>query len=221
MSKNNSFVKYGCYLMSISMATVSCLSPLLLLTFRTLYGISFSLLGLLVLINFFTQLVIDLVFSFFSHRFNIEKSVKYTPLICVIGLLLYSLSPIVFKNSIYIGLVISTVIFSCASGLAEVLLSPVIAALPSDNPEREMSRFHSVFSWGCVFIVVFVSCFVSVFGNKSWPFLSVLLALFPFFAFLLLSFSKLPEMKTPQRASAALYMQSAAKILSAFYFLAL
>ena len=42
------------------------ISPLLFLTFRNLYDISYSLLGFLVLVNFFTQLIVDLVFSFFS-----------------------------------------------------------------------------------------------------------------------------------------------------------
>ena len=53
-------LKYACYTANISMAVVSNLSPVLFLTFRSLYGISYSLLGLLVLINFVTQLTVDL-----------------------------------------------------------------------------------------------------------------------------------------------------------------
>ena len=64
-------VQYACYSANITMAVVGNLSPVLFLTFRSLYGISFSLLGLLVLINFVTQLGVDLVFSFFSYKFNI------------------------------------------------------------------------------------------------------------------------------------------------------
>ena len=64
-------LKYACYTSNITMSAVGNLSPVLFLTFRSLYGISYSLLGLLVLINFCTQLGIDLVFSFFSHKSNI------------------------------------------------------------------------------------------------------------------------------------------------------
>ena len=69
-------LKYACYTANITMSAVASLSPVLFLTFRLLYGISYSLLGTLILINFFTQLVVDLILSFFSHRFNIPKTVK-------------------------------------------------------------------------------------------------------------------------------------------------
>ena len=62
MQKNYSLVKLACYIANISMSIVSNLSPVLFLTFHSLYGISYSLLGLLVLINFVTQLTIDLIF---------------------------------------------------------------------------------------------------------------------------------------------------------------
>ena len=63
---NYSRVKYACYVTNISQALVCNLSPILFITFHNLYNISYSLLGLLVLIGFFTQLTIDLIFSFFS-----------------------------------------------------------------------------------------------------------------------------------------------------------
>jgi hypothetical protein len=82
------------------MSVVSNLPPLLFLTLRPLYGISYTLLGLLVVINFVTQLIVDLIFSFFSHRFNIEKAVRMTPLITAIGLIFYALWPYVFPGNV-------------------------------------------------------------------------------------------------------------------------
>jgi hypothetical protein len=122
------------------MAIVGNLSPLLFLTFRSLYGISYSLLGTLVLVNFVTQLTVDLIFSFFSHKFNIGKTVKITPVITVIGLWAFAILPWLFPAHAYLGIVIGTVIFSAACGLCEVLISPTIAAIPAENPEREMSK---------------------------------------------------------------------------------
>ena len=83
-------VKFACYTANSSMAIVSHLSPVLFLTFRDTYGISYSLLGLLVLINFVTQLTVDLIFSFFSHKFNIPKTVKAIPIIAAVGFLVYA-----------------------------------------------------------------------------------------------------------------------------------
>ena len=69
MRTNYKTLKLACYTTNVSMSIVSNLSPLLFLTFRELYGISYSLLGMLVLINFCTQLIIDLIFSFFSKEY--------------------------------------------------------------------------------------------------------------------------------------------------------
>ena len=197
-------VKYACYTSNITMSAVGNLSPLLFLTFRQVYGISFTLLGLLVAINFTTQLVIDLIFSFFSHRFNISKTVKIMPVLAVIGFLAYAAAPFVFAGeNVYIGLVIGTVIFSAASGLAEVLLSPIFAALPSDNPDRDMSKLHSVYAWGVVAVVIFVTVFLFFFRD-FWYILPLIFTLIPLLSAILFFGAEIPKMETPKETSGAL-----------------
>ena len=179
MNKSYARLKWACYAGNVTMSVVGNLSPLLFLTFRSLYDISYSLLGTLVLINFFTQLTIDLIFSFFSHKFNIPKIVKLMPVIGAVGLTVYALWPMLLPGSAYLGLVVGTIIASAASGLAEVLLSPVIAAIPAENPDHEMSKLHSVYAWGAVGVIVFSTVFLLLFGAESWPWLALLLALIP------------------------------------------
>ena len=104
MKDNYSLTKLACYTSNVSMSVTSMISPLLLLTFRELYGISYSLLGLLVLLNFFPQLIIDLIFSFFSHKFNIEKAVRFTPVLTFAGLWVYSLVPLLFPQIAFLGI---------------------------------------------------------------------------------------------------------------------
>ncbi len=196
-------LKMACYCVNVTMSVVSTLSPLLFMTFRSEYGISYSLLGLLVVMNFTTQLAVDLIFSFFSHKFNISKTVKSIPYIAMIGFVLYALSPIIFDN-VYLGLAIGTVVFSAASGLGEVLISPVIAAIPSENPEREMSKLHSVFAWGVVFVAIFATSFMSIFGADNWQILALILSVVPLASAILFLFSEIPPMETPERVSGAL-----------------
>lgn len=197
-------LKYACYSTNVTMSVAGNLSPILFLTFRTLYGISYSMLGLLVTINFVTQLAIDLVFSFFSHRFNIPKTVKSIPVIAVLGFGVYALFPIFFPEHAYLGLSLGTVIFSAAAGLAEVLISPVIAALPADDPDREMSKLHSVYAWGVVGVVIFSTVFLLVAGLESWPWLTLVLAMIPALSAILFAGSRIPPMETPEKASGAL-----------------
>lgn len=197
-------LKYACYTTNLTMSVVGNLAPMLFLTFREIYGISYSLLGTLVLINFVTQLTVDLIFSFFSHRFNIEKAVKLTPWLGVIGLALFGLLPYAFPNNIYLCLVIGTLIFSSASGFAEVLISPVIAALPSDNPDREMSKLHSVYAWGVVGVIITGTIYLYIFGKENWQILPLAFALVPLASALLFSGSEIPKMKAPEKASGVL-----------------
>ena len=206
MEKKFTRLRYACYTSNLTMSVVANISPILFITFHSLYGISYSLLGLLVLINFVTQLGIDLIFSFFSHKFHIPRVVKLIPAIAVLGLLIYALLPFVFPSAVYLGLVIGTVIFSAASGLAEVLISPVIAALPSENPERDMSKLHSVYAWGVVGVIVFGTLFLLAFGGKNWQYLALLLALVPLVSCILYAGADVPQMQTPERASGALSM---------------
>lgn len=197
-------LRFGCYTCNISMSVICNLSPILFLTFRTMYGISYSLLGLLVLINFTTQLLVDLAFSFFSHRFNIPKTVKMAPLLCFVGLLVYAVWPWIFPQAVYTGLVIGTLIFSAASGFCEVLISPVIAAIPAEDPDREMSKLHSVYAWGVVGTVIVSTLFLLAFGMENWQWLSLLFLAVPLSSVLLFSGVQIPKMETPERVSGVL-----------------
>ena len=205
MDKKNIFlVRAGCYATNITMAVVCNLSPLLFLTFNDFYGISFSLLGLLVLINFCTQLTVDLLFSFFSHKFNIPMAVKCSPVLAMAGLVLYALAPVIFPDVVYAGLVIGTVLFSMASGFCEVLISPVIAELPSDDPDRDMSKLHSIYAWGVVGVAVVSTVFLYFCGRENWQWLPIIFLLIPLAATLFFAKAELPKMATPEKTSGAI-----------------
>lgn len=197
-------LKLACYTSSFSMAVMVNISPILFLTFHSQYGISYSQLGLLVLINYATQLLVDLVFSFFSHKFDMATSVKSTPFVGLAGLLIYALWPFVFPNSVFVGLVVGTVVFSASCGLGEVLISPVIAAIPAKDPDREMSKLHSVFAWGVVFFIVIATGFLEIFGLKNWQYLAIAFCVLPLSSCVLFIRSEVPDINTPKRVSGAL-----------------
>ena len=163
--KEFGMTKTACYLGSGGMAIVSVLSPLLFATFREMYHISYTLLGLLIVANFMAQLSVDLLFTFFSRRFNIHKTIRTMPVITFLGLLIYAILPWFFPRYVYLWLILGTVVFSVSAGLGEVLISPVIAAIPSDNPDREMSKLHSAYAWGCVVVVVLSTLFLELVGT--------------------------------------------------------
>ena len=193
--KNLSYklTKFACYSANLTMVSVFCVPSLLFVTFRELYGISYTLLGTLVLINFCTQLGIDLIFTFFSKHFNHKLCLRLMPIITSVGMLIYTLIPTFFPSYAYIGLAVGTVIFSVSAGLAEVLLSPVIAAIPSDNPQRDMSLLHSLYGFGVVLMALISSLFFLIFGAEKWNYLMFILALLPLVSALLLAISPMPD----------------------------
>ena len=192
---DNKRVKLSCYLTCITMAVTANVSPLLFVTFNESYGISFSLLGLLIVLNFTTQIIVDLVFSFFGDRLDPHIAVKLTPPLALLGLSIYALSPIIFAHNVYIGLVIGTVIASAASGLAEVLTSPLIASIPADNPDAELSKLHSVYAWGTVGVILFSTLFFVLFTTEYWYVLMALFLVIPLISTLLFVNCTLPEIK--------------------------
>ncbi len=186
--------KFSCFFAYLAMSSVFVLPPMLFMTFHEMYSISYTLLGTLVLINFCTQMTVDLIFTFFSKYFNIRKTVRIMPLLTTIGLLIYAILPSVFPQYAYLGLVIGTVIFSIAAGLCEVLLSPLVAAIPSEHPEKDMSMLHSLYGWGVVSVVLLSSVYLFIFGTENWMYLTLFWALLPLLASFFFCTSPIPDM---------------------------
>lgn len=185
--------KLSCYYSYLSMASVFSLPPLLFNTFNEMYGVSYTLLGSLVAINFCTQLLIDLLFTFFAKHFNIKISVTIMPLLTCVGLLIYALVPFFFPQYAYIGFVTGTIIFSVSAGLSEVLLSPVVAAIPSETPDKDMSLLHSLYAYGVLMVVILSSVYLKLFGRENWMYLALFWAFLPLVAFFLFSTSPMPD----------------------------
>ena len=116
------------------------------------------------------------------------------PLLTSTGLLIYAIIPTLFPRYAYLGLLIGTVIFSVSAGLSEVLLSPVIASLPSEHPDKDMSLLHSLYGWGVLIVIVITTVFLNLFGRENWMYLTIFFALLPIVASYLFFTSPMPEM---------------------------
>lgn len=193
--------RFACYSAYFTMSSIFCVPPLLFVTLRGTYGISYTLLGTLVLTNFCTQLGVDLLFTFFAKYFNVKKVVRIMPLITSAGLMMYALIPSLLPQFAYPGLLLGTITFSVSAGLSEVLLSPTIAAMPSDNPQRDMSTLHSLYAFGVFTMVVVSTLFLKLFGPENWMYLVLFLSLLPIGASILFMLSPMPEMDSPAENS--------------------
>ena len=116
------------------------------------------------------------------------------PLITFAGLAVYAVLPSVCPQYAYAGLLLGTVIFSVSAGLSEVLLSPIIAAIPSETPEKDMSILHSLYAYGVVMVVIVTTVFIKLFGTENWMYLAGFFALLSIIPLVLFNISPIPEM---------------------------
>ena len=114
---------------------------------------------------------------------------------------MYAVCPLAFPQYAYAGLVVGTLVFSVSGGLAEVLISPVIAEIPADDPDREMSKLHSIYAWGVVGVITVGTLFLLAFGKENWHWLMTLMALIPALSAVLYCGTEIPKMETPEKVS--------------------
>jgi len=79
---------------------------------------------------------------------------------------LFILSPNIFPGNEFIGFVIATIIFSGAGGFFELLLSPIVDAIPADEKAKPMALLHSFYAWGQVLVVVITT--IGIFLHIPW-----------------------------------------------------
>ncbi len=171
--------KNACYLGYVIQAVVNNLTSLLFVVFNAEpYGISVEQLGRLVLVNFLSQLVIDALSIYIVPKFGYHKCVVVSQLSSAIGFLMLGLLPLILPP--YIGIMISVLFLAIGSGFIEVLISPIIEALPSDNKSGNMSFLHSFYCWGQVITVSVTTLLLLVIGRERWFLLPLLWSVLPF-----------------------------------------
>lgn len=176
----------SCFVGIICQAISSTITAVLFVPLMTLYDLSYIHLGLLVGINFTTQVLVDLIASRLVDRYGFRVFVLPADLLAVVGLALFALSPLIFDN-VLVGLILSTIIFSASCGLQEVMLSPIVNAIPHDEKGPAMALMHSFYAWGQVATIALTTLALFVFGIGSWQVIVLLWAIVPlvnFFMFL-------------------------------------
>lgn len=189
-------VTWCCYLGMFIQALVINITPLLFIPLRKEFGLTFEQIGRLILVNFLTQLLVDLVCTAVADRVHPKPLIAAANALSAIGLWIFSLSPAVLHVP-YAGFLVGTIAFSIGCGLLEVLLSPLINALPSENKSGAMAVLHAFYPIGKVAVIVVTGLALYLLGAGSWPWVMLAWSVLPVantVAFLLV---KLPSLANP------------------------
>ncbi len=178
MRKNWNWTLFACFTSAVTQAIICNFAPLLFLTFQRSFGISLAQLSLLVILNFSTQLVTDLLATFFVDKLGYRPCITAAHFLSALGLLGLAFLPALMGAPFW-GLLIPTILYAIGGGLIEVLASPIVESCPTENKAGVMSLLHSFYCWGHMGVVLLSALFFLTCGIENWRILAVLWAIIP------------------------------------------
>ena len=180
MQPNYKKTLIACYLGFVTQAIAANYTPLLFLTMKHAYSISFEKIALIPIIFYITQLLVDLAATKFVDKIGYRVCVVASQLLAAAGLVLLTILPELLPVP-FVGVLIAVVLYAVGSGLIEVLVSPIVESCPFENKSGMMSLLHSFYCWGAVAVILGSTLFFSVFGIENRHILTLLWALIPLY----------------------------------------
>lgn len=199
MKKNYGLTKFYCYISYIVQAIAVNLAPLFFVIFRERYGITLSELGFLVLFTFVVQLVVDIASMKLVDALGYKKCTILANLSAFIGVVMLSFLPDVLP--IFPALLISVLLYSIGGGLIEVMINPIIEAIPTDSVGASFSLLHSFYSWGQTAVILITTFMLFVFGDEHWNYLTLIWAAIPLLNVFLFLKAPMPEISDAGQSS--------------------
>ena len=178
--------KIACYIGYITQAIVINLAPVFFIIFSDKYGVDNASLGTLVLINFVTQILTDVAAVRLTAKISMRACATAAHVLSFAGLVLLGVLPMIIPNT-FTALLIASIIYSVGGGLIEVVISPIVDAIPVEVSEETsgakaaaMSLLHSFYCWGQMTVVLVSTLLLSLFGRDNWFILPFIWSLVPF-----------------------------------------
>lgn len=184
----------ACKLTMLVQAVVANLIAVLFIPLKSIYGLTYTQFGALVGINFVTQFVADAAFSGAIDKLGYRKIVLPCTLCSALGFVMLLLAPVMFGKNIFIGLIIATVIFAFSGGLAEILISPIVAGIGREEKGASMSFVHSFYAWGQIVAIAVTTLFLVIAGSKYWQIIVAFWAVLPVINFFMFLKTPLPPL---------------------------
>lgn len=183
----------SCFVGIFTQAIITNLTAILFIPLMGIYDLTYSQLGVLVSVNFIAQVLADISFSGVIDKVGYRRLVLPTTMTAFIGFIVFAASPLIFKDDVFAGFLIATVIYAFSSGLLEILLSPIISAIPGNDKGPAMSLLHSFYAWGQVITIIITTFFIAIFGGENWQYIVLFWSILPLTNFFMFLGAKFPD----------------------------
>ena len=179
MKNNFRITKFVCYIGFVVQAIINNFLPILFVCLQDNYGLNYEKLARLIVVNFGAQMGVDLLTPKITKHLGYRATAFLSQFTAAMGLVMMAILPNVMVNK-YLAISISAVMYACGSGLMEVVLSPMVEILPSDNKRGSMQILHSFYCWGQAFTIIGTTILIGLLGSKNWSFVPLVWAIIPF-----------------------------------------
>ena len=169
-------------------AIVNNLAPLLFVIFQKEFQISVGQIGFLVTFNFLIQILTDYVSAKFADRIGYKTCIIAAHVFSGIGLFGLGIFPGLFPSP-NAGLLTAIAIYAVGGGLIEVLVTPILEAIPTKLSGANIPLLHAAYPCTHAIVVVLTTLYLHFFGSENWKFLTVFWAMVPFFNMFLYAIS--------------------------------
>ena len=177
---NNGYKRTLCasFVGSATLSISNNLAPLLFVLFQQEFEISVAKIGLLITYNFCIQTLVDLIAARYAEKIGYKKCIVAAEIFCAVGVAGLGVFPFLLPDP-YVGLLLAVGAYAIGGGLLEVLVSPIVEALPLKKKIGAMSLLHSFYCWGHALVVILTTVFFHFAGTQSWRLITFLWALIP------------------------------------------
>ncbi len=178
---NYTKTRIACYTGYVTQAIVVNLAPLLFVIFQNSFDFSLSFIAAITLITFLLQMGIDIAAIYFVEKTSYRFLAVSSQSASVVGLLLLAFLPCIMIPEL--GVLIAVVVYSTGSGLCEVVLSPLIEAIPAKKNSKgsSMTLMHSFYAWGQAAVILITTVILRFVGDGLWWIIPIIWALIPLF----------------------------------------
>ena len=168
----------ACYLGTICQAIIINLTAILFTSLGDQFDLSYTQLGALVMVNFATQVSVAIIFGSIIDKLGFRSFIVGAHIAAAVGLAWFAATPWL-PFPAYAMLMVGTLIFAIAGGFLELLLSPILNAIPTDEKSSAMSIMHAFFCFGHVGVALGTTLFLFVFGREAWPLATLMWVIIP------------------------------------------
>ncbi len=178
MHNKYTFTKLAGFVGFVVQAVVNNFLPILFVALQDNYKFNYEQLARLIFINFASQMVVDFLTPQITKRIGYKRTAFLSQMTASLGLIFMAVLPKISPYK-YSSIIVAIVIYAVGSGLMEVVLSPLVEALPTNNGKGTMCILHSFYCWGQALTILVTTALAVSLGNANWNLIPLAWAVIP------------------------------------------